>query len=232
MPNSIKIFFLLSGAILIHYNPATSQDITSSYRFVKNKQEGGIFIGNTKLNSGQFGLGPKSAYVYGGRYSVAFASALAFEGSGTIFKGKRDVIDVRRNDNEQLIGQSTIDLYLFDAKLKLNLTGQRTWRGLQPFVAFGGGMALSSSLERSLEKTANIPVEYQYNFGSKFVGTLAAGLNFHLSSKIMMRLDGVMNIWKIVTPPGWLTTEADLGIIEGDEWVAAQHLSIGTSWRF
>ena len=232
MQNPRKIFFLLLGATLIYYTPATSQDITSPYSFVKNRQEGGIFIGSTILDAGQFGLGPKSAYIYGGRYSVAVGSAIAFEGSGTIFKGKRDVIDIRRNDNEQIIGQSTIDLVLFDAKLKLNLTGQRTWRGLQPFIALGGGMALSSSLERSLERAANIPIEYQYNFGSKFVGTLAAGLNFHLSSKIMMRLDGVMNIWKIVTPPGWLTTAADLGTIAGDEWVSAQNLSIGASWRF
>ncbi len=232
MPHPRTIYFLLLGAFLLDSGPATAQDIPSSYRFVDNSQEGGLFIGTASLNAGQLGLGPKSANVFGGRYSVMFGSAVALEGDATVFKGERDVIDIRRSEDDRVLGQSTIDLVAIDARLRLNLTGHRTWRGLQPFISFGGGMVLGSNLERTLEDEADMPLLDQYDFGSKFFATLSGGTNLHLSSRFMLRLDGVMNLWKISTPSGWLTTDADLGAIPEDEWVSARNLSIGASWRF
>ena len=232
MPHPRTIYFLLLGAFLLDSGPATAQDIPSSYRFVENSQEGGLFIGTASFNAGQLGLGPKSASVFGGRYSVMFGSAVAFEGDATVFKGERDVIDIRRSEDDRVLGQSTIDLVAIDARFRLNLTGHRTWRGLQPFIAFGGGMVLGSDLERTLEDEADMPLLDQYDFGSKFLATLSGGTNLHLSSRFMLRLDGVMNLWKLSTPRGWFTTDADLGAIPEDEWVSARNLSIGASWRF
>ncbi len=222
---------LLSGAILLQSSPVTTQNIPSSYRFIENSQEGGLFVGVSSLDPGQLGLGPKSADVFGGRYSVTFGSALAFEADGTLFKGMRDVIDIRRDEDEQLLGESTIDLMALEVRMGINLTGQRSWRRLQPFIAFGGGMALSSNIDRTLEDEANMTQPDRYDFGSKFIANLAGGLNLHLSSNLMLRVDGVMNLWKISTPAGWLTTDADLGVIPEDEWVSAKSLSFGASWR-
>ena len=232
MPHPRTILLLLLGAFLLDAGPATAQVVPSSYRFIEKSQEGGLFIGTASLNAGQLGLGPKSADVFGGRYSVMFGSSLAFEGDATMFKGKRDVIDIRRSEDDRILGQSTIDLVAIEARFRLNLTGHRTWRGLQPFVAFGGGMALSSNLDRALEDSADMPLLDRYDFGSKFIASLSGGTNLHFSSRFMLRLDGVMNLWKISTPTGWLTTDVDLGVIPEDEWVSARNLSIGASWRF
>ena len=226
------IFLLLWSAILLPSRPTTAQVIPSSYRFIENSQEAGLFAGATSLNAGQLGLGPKSADVFGGRYSVSFSSALAFEGDATFFQGMRDVIDIRRDVDERVLGESTIDLLAFEARFRLNLTGQRSWRSMQPFVAFGGGMALSRNLERTLEDEANMRLVDRYNFGSKFIASLSSGVNFHLSSRLMLRVDGVMHLWKISTPAGWLTNNDDLEAIPEDEWVSAKSLSLGASWRF
>ena len=232
MPHPRTISLSLLGPILFAFGPAGAQEIPSSYRFVEHGQEGGLFFGTASLNAGELGLGPKAADVFGGRYSVMFGSSLAFEGDVTVFNGERDVIDIRQSGDDQVLGQSSIDLTVFEARFRLNLTGHRTWRGLQPFVAFGGGMALSSDLDRALEDTAEMPLLDRYDFGSKFIASLSGGVNLHLSPHLMLRLDGVMNLWKISTPSGWLTTDRDLGVIPEDEWVSARNLSIGASWRF
>ena len=219
-------------ATLLAFGPASAQNIPSPYRFVEHSQEGGIFFGTASIRPGQLRLGPKSADVIGGRYSLTFGGALAFEAGATMFKGERDVIDIRRSEGEQVLGQSSIDLIAIEARFRLHLTGQRTWRGLQPFLATGGGMALSSNLDRTLEDEADMLATDRFDFGSKFIATLGAGTNIHLSPRLMLRLDGVLNLWKITTPPGWLTTDAELGTIPEDEWVSARHISLGASWRF
>lgn len=227
-----RAFVLVSGASLLSFAPALAQDIPSSYRFVEHSQEAGLFVGVASLNAGQLGLGPKSADVFGGRYSVSFGSALAFEGDATYFRGTRDVIDIRADVDERVLGESPIDLVAIEARFRLNLTGQRTWRRLQPFLAVGGGMALSGNIERTLEDEASVPILDRYDFGSKFIASLTVGTHLHLTSRLVLRVDGVMNLWKVSTPSGWLTTEVDLGTVPEDEWVSAHNLSLGASWRF
>jgi hypothetical protein len=232
MPHPRTILLLLSGAILLQSRPVTGQDIPSSYRFVEHSQEGGFFAGVSSINPGQLELGPKSADVFGGRYAVMFGGALAFEGVGTFFKGRRDVIDIRRDEGERVLGESTIDLLAIEGRFRLNLTGQRSWRRMQPFIGFGGGMALSSNLDRTLEDEASMPPVDRWDYGSKFIAALSGGMNLHVSSRLVLRLDGVMNLWKITTPPGWIINDTDLGVLPEDEWVSAKHLSVGASFRF
>ena len=231
MPHPRTICLLLWGAILLQSSPAAAQDIPSSYRFVENSHEAGLFAGVASVNPGQLGLGPKSADVYGGRYSFMFGSALAFEADATFFKGTRDVIDIRREEEDRVLGESTVDILAMEARLRINLTGQRTWHGLQPFLGFGGGMALSSNLDRTLEDAADMPQTDRWDFGSKFITSLFGGMNFHLSPSIMLRVDGVMNLWKISTPGGWFGSEDDLGVLPQSEWTSAKSLSFGASWR-
>jgi hypothetical protein len=221
------------GAVLLRATAAASQDIPSSYRFIQNSQEGGLYAGVATMDTGQLGLGPKSANVFGGRYSVMFSGAFAFEANATYFKGRRDVIDVRRPEEDRILGESSIDVMAIEARFRLNLTGQRSWRRLQPFIALGGGMALSSNLERSLEDAANMTLLDRYDFGSKFIASLSGGITLHTSDTLVLRLDGVMHLWKISTPTGWLTsdTDASLGVIPQDEWTSNRVFTLGASWR-
>ncbi len=232
MPHLRTSLLPLLGALLLDSSPLAAQEIPSAYHFIEHSQEGGIFMGVTSLNAGQLNLGPKTAEVVGGRYSISLGSALAFEGGATVFRGQRDVIDIRRGEDDQVLGEASIDLIAIEARVRLNLTGHRAWHGLQPFLGVGGGMALSSNLDRALEEAAEMPATDRFDFGSKFIGTLTGGVQFHLSRRLVLRSDAILNLWKISTPTGWLTTEADLGAIPDDEWVAARSLSVGASWRF
>ena len=224
-----SIFLLLAVA----HSPAAGQEIASPYKFVENGQAWAIFGGKSDLNPGQLGLGPRNATTFGGRYAAAFGGALNVDIDGTYFMSTRDVLDVSQPKDDRSLGRTDLNLLLIDFRLRLNLTGHRTWHGLQPFILFGGGLAFSTFTDRTLELDTDMPMDEWYEFGKRFVGTLGGGASFHMSDKISLRLDGVLNLWKITTPVDWRTLDNDplLENPEG-EWVAAKTIRIGAAWRF
>ena len=219
--------------IVVARSTAAGQNIPSSYTFIEHSKEWTLFGGKSDINPGQLGLGPHSATLVGGRYAVAFGGAMGFDISAAMFMSTRDVLDVSRPVDDRLLGTSDLSLALLDVRLRLNLTGQRAWRGLQPFVTFGGGVVAPIATPRFLEMSSEIPNDEWYAFGRRFAGAFGGGANFHVTNKISLRVDGVMNLWKIATPVGWLTTEANpLGEHPEGEWVSAKSITLGASWRF
>ena len=214
-------------------SPVAGQVIPSSYAPVEHSQAWAISVGKSDLNPGQLGLGPQNATTAGGRYGVAAGSAINFDADATLFRSTRDVLDVSRPVDDRSLGTTDIDILLFDLRLRVNLTGQRTWHGLQPFIAFGGGVGFPVSIDHLLETNSDMPLDEWYEFGTRFTGTLAGGVNFHVHDKVSLRVDGVMNLWKIVTPVGWQTVAVDpLGENPEGEWVAARTVRVGLAWRF
>ena len=212
---------------------AAGQNIPSSYTFIEYSQEWALFAGKSDINPGQLGLGPQDATAVGGRWALAFGGAMSLDVYGTLFMSRRDVLDVSRPADNRVLGSTDIDVVLIDLRLRLNLTGHRAWHGLQPFIAFGGGLAFPASVNRLLEVAAALDTDQHYDFGRRFAATLAGGFNFHVSSKISLRLDGVMNLWKVATPAGWLTVDADpLSENPEDQWVSAKTVTLGAAWRF
>lgn len=233
MPHLRSLALSTLFSILVVSAPAAGQTIPSSYTFIEYSKEWAVFAGKSDINPGQLGLGPQNSTTVGGRWAIAFAGAASFEATGTLFMATREVRDVFRPTDNRVLGMGDIDVALLDLRLRLNLTGQRAWRGLQPFIVFGGGVAAQVSVDRALEGSSQMPVEEQFAFGTRFAGTVGGGANFHVSNKISLRLEGVMNLWKIKTPVGWLTVVADPNNENPqDEWVSAKSITLGASWRF
>jgi opacity protein-like surface antigen len=214
------------------HSTAAGQSIPSPYTFIEHGQAWAIFAGKSNLNPGQLGLGPQDGNTLGGRYAVAFGSVLNLDVDGTLFRLKRDVLDVSQPEDDRFLGKTDFSVALVDLRLRINLTGQRAWRRLQPFVLFGGGLTFAQSTDRLLELATDMPRNEWYDFGTRFAGTFGGGTSFHVSDKISLRLDGVVNLWKIATPVGWLTVDNDPG---GDntegEWVSAKTIRLGAAWR-
>ena len=232
MPDMKFVVLLILSSIAVTSSPAAGQTIPSPFAFVEYSKEWAVFLGKSDINPGLLGLGPQSGTMGGGRYSAAFGGAMSVDVAGTLFASRRDVLDVSRPEDDRVLGSNDIDIFLLDVRLRLNLTGARTWHGLQPFIVFGGGLALPFSVNRDIEIVAFMPGNEWYSFGTRFTGSFAAGTSFHVSSKLSIRLDGVMNLWKITTPIGWLTTDADpLGENPQGEWVSAKSITLGASWR-
>ena len=233
MPHLKFVALSILFSIAAGSSPATGQTIPSPYAFIEHSKEWAVFAGKSFISPGSLGLGPQDATTFGGRFSVGFAGAMSVDLSGTVFKSKRDVRDVSRPENDRVLGRSDIDIVLFDAKLRLNLTGGRTWHKLQPFLAFGAGIAFPFSTDRRIEQVSLMPGQEWYFFGTRFAGTFGGGINYHLSRKISLRLETMVNLWKVETPVGWLTLDNDpLREFPLSEWVAATSILLGASWRF
>ena len=224
-----SILVLIAAA----HSTTAGQTIPSAYTFIEHGQAWAISAGKSDLNSGQLGLGPRDGTTFSGRYAVAFGGALNLDVDGTLFMSKRDVLDVSQPEEDRSLGRTDFNIALFDIRLRINLTGQRAWHRLQPFVLFGGGLAFATYTDRVLELSTDMPDDEWYEFGTRFAGTFGGGTSFHISDKISLRLDGIVNLWKIGTPVGWLTVDNDPG---GDntesEWVSAKVLRLGAAWRF
>ena len=233
MPHPRLIATSILFLIAVARSATVAQNIPSPYTFIEHSQAWAVFGGKSDANPGQLGLGPQNANTYGGRYAVAFGGALGLDIVGTLFFSTRDVLDVSKPVDDRSLGSTDFNILLFDVKLRLNLTGQRAWHGLQPFIAFGGGLAFPASMNRVLELDSEMAQDEWYEFGVRFTGTVAGGVNFHVHNKISLRVDGVMNLWKITTPVGWRTLAADpLGENPEGEWVSVKTIRLGVAWRF
>ena len=224
-----SILFLIA----VTRSTAAGQNIPSPYAFVENSQAWDIFGGKANLNPGQLGLGPRDGTVAGGGYSVAFAGSMNLDIGGTMFLSKRDVLDVTQPVDDRSLGRTDINVLLVDVRVRLNLTGQRTWNRLQPYILFGGGVAFTTLTDRTLEFASAMPRDQWYEFGTRFAAPFGGGVSIHVSPKISLRVDGVMTLWKIQTPLGWRTLAADpLGENLDSEWVMGSTIRVGANWRF
>src|SRR5687768_1791593 len=117
-----------------------AQTIPSPYRFWETRQEAGPFGGWIAPGTGRFGCGPEPGPIVGARYGLDFPGPLSVEGVVNWMPTTRDVVDPRRQEGQRVIGSADANLLGVDARLKLSLTGQRTWHGFNPFVLTGIGL--------------------------------------------------------------------------------------------
>ncbi len=233
MPHPKIVTPLILFLIGVVNSTAAGQTISSPYSFIEHSQAWALFAGKANLNPGQLGLGPQDGSVGGGRYTAAFGGTMSLDVDGTVFLSSRDVLDASSPVDDRFLGTTDFNFALFDVKLRLNLTGQRTWHGLQPFVSFGVGLALPVFTDRTLELDTDMPRDEWYEFGTRFAGTFGGGVNYYVSDRLSVRLDGIMALFKIATPLGWRTTANDpLGENPDGEWVSSTSFRLGAAWRF
>ena len=229
---TLRIFLITSICCLVS-NVAKAQVIPSPYKFVDTRHSGRLFYGQATIGSGQLDIGPRTASIIGGRYGINVGSGLTIEINASRYNSTRSVYDFNASEGRKKLGDTQLNFGVVDLRFRLNLTGHRTWRSLQPYLAVGGGAALSLAAAQSIEAAAGMQQEKRYDFGSQFASVIAGGLDFELSQRITLFTEGVFNLWKVGTPAGWLTTETDpLGSNPKDEWVATKNLFVGFSYRF
>jgi hypothetical protein len=138
--------FLFMAAALAGQSAVSAQAIQSPYRFVDETQAASLFAGYIATGKGSVGLGPQSGPVFGARYSIRLSGPFVIELEPAFFKSTRQVRDTTVVDSaRQVVGEGDISLLIANGALRFNLTGPRTWHGLQPFLLFGGGAAVDLS---------------------------------------------------------------------------------------
>ncbi len=206
------------------------QSIPSPYRFIDTRQEAGIFASQLSPGTGNFDFGPGAGFAAGARYGVRLGGAFGAEGSVTYLPTQRSLIDPGREEGDRKIGEVDSEILILETRLRFSLTGDRTWRGLAPFLFAGGGVAFDLAPEDPAEE-ALLP-EDRFNFGTPLLGVLGGGLRWLPGERFTLRGDVGILIWQIRAPKGYRDQTRGLEGVENRQWVSGPTLSLGVGYRF
>jgi len=210
--------------------PVKGQSIPSNYEFLENRQEAGLFAGTTGQGTGQFGYGPKPGPVFGARYGIHLGGPFGLEATFAYSPTTRDVVDPTRDEGNRVAGEADATLLAFDARLRFSLTGDRTWRGLNPFIFMGVGLAWDIAGESEAE--VQVLPDDQFEFGTRFMAPFGAGVRWLITDRFLIRTDVSINMFRIQTPNGYLAPERGFTGVGEKEWVSGPNFSIGIGFHF
>jgi hypothetical protein len=217
----------LSLAAQVGHPPHSSpyRDIRKGHTFTGT---GGYFSGD----GGEFGIGPHSGAVIGGRYDIRSGSTIAIGlglAHGTLERFIVNPFVTLANRRSGPVDQSVT---FADLNLQLNLTGGKSWHRLAPFVGVGGGLAFASSTPADTSR---------YKFGRKLYLTPNLGFRFFLSDRLHLRGEARATFWKLTYPttfqqepveePG--TVQNPNAVIPGNkltEWTTSSWLLAGLGY--
>ncbi len=208
-----------------------AQTVPSPYSFIDTNQELGVFIGHLDSNQGRFSIGPAAGAVYGARYAIKLGDTpLAFEAVTFMGSLPREIIDPSRPEGERVVDEVSSLVAGADARLRLSLTGPRTWRGLNPYVALGLGAA--SDLSHTGADDLPIGPEQEFRFGPAFMGVAAGGIRWFPVDPIGVRGETSLHLWRLGSPRGFSAHEEALGPVPEQEWVGSLMYSLALTYRF
>ncbi len=193
------------------------------------------------LNVGQFGggggrleLGPHDGTLYGLRYDIRVSGPIQFGFSVANGTLERLIQDPDDSVATRTSGPVPQKVTFAELAIQFNLTGSKTWRGLAPYIAGSGGLALSGG----------VPADTTgYDFGNKFYIVPAAGLRFFLTPNIHLRAEARSVFWKLSYPVSFAEEPAEEPgdaaspnalLPDGrlDEWTSSRWLLIGLGVSF
>ena len=228
----ISIFALALAGLLTGLSPQRleGQSVPSPYRYFETRQEAGLFVGVTNQGTGQFGFGPSPGLSMGARYGLHLGGAFGLEGVFGYNPTTRDIVDPTRVEGDMVVGETDAEILSFDARLRFSLTGDRTWKGVNPFIFLGGGVAWDAAGESEADEL--VLSQDRFEFGAKFVALLGGGVRWLLTERVLIRGDIALTMNQLKTPEGFLDPARALGGVGEKEWVSGPAFSIGAAFHF
>jgi hypothetical protein len=230
LPNVVRLGVTLSLVVASLPTQGRGQVVPSPYRFIDSRQEAGPFLAFVAPGKGRFGYGPKPGLALGGRYGIHLGGPIGAEGVVLFFPTNRDLVDPGRVEGDRVVGEVSSNLLLLDGRLRLSLTGDRTWKGLNPIIFAGGGVAFDLAGESSEEEV--LLEQDRFEFGTSFEGVLGAGVRWFASERFLVRADLGLYLWQLKAPEGFRDpARGFLGVGE-KEWVSGPSFSLGAALHF
>jgi hypothetical protein len=212
--------------------PAAAQRIDSPYRFLEHSQFAGPYLGRMMPAQGRLGLGPHDAMTLGARWAIQVSGPFllgAEIGYAPTRRTVRDTVFIAADSVFREIGEADMRLLSVLGNVRLNLTGPRTWHGLQPFLLTGVGVVIDVAGSPAVEE--DMPANLQYDYGTTFAAQVAAGVDWFATQRVSLRLEGRNMLWKLGIPEGFLLTEAG-ALLPRSDWENNFVVSAGISFHF
>jgi hypothetical protein len=202
----------------------------SPYRDIPKGHTVTPFIAQFGGSGGRFGIAPHDGPIFGVRYDIRTSYALQLGigvGRGTL---ERLVVDPFVAVAERVSGPVDQKVSFLDLNLQLNLTGNKTWHRLAPFVGLAGGLTFPYS-------TASDSSGFE--LGHKIYFAPHAGFRYFVLDRVHLRADARVLFWKLNYPVSFTQApEADPTappvIDDGRvaEWSTTSWLQVGVGIGF
>lgn len=231
MKRSLKFWIVLAAAAAM-VQPVRGQQIDSPYRFLDHGQFAGVWAGYVSASDGRIDIGPEPAPIVGLAWALRVSGPFSINAEVGYMPSTRIVRDTVFEAADSLfreVGEADVKLLTVMGNIRFNLTGARTWNGLQPFAIIGGGVAvdLAGATDVERELTAN----QRFDFGTSFAGQLGAGADWFPSQRVSIRVDARNMFWKLPIPEAFLFTAEGEGFPRS-EWEQNFALAAGLSIHF
>lgn len=216
-------------AALLLASPLAAQRIDSPYRYLDRPQSVTLFGGALKTQTGSVKLGPESGSVFGGRFAYRASGPLQLEltlGYAPLNRIVRDTARVSPKDSTfRSFGSTSQGVVLALGGMRFDVTGARTWYGLQPYVALAGGVAIGSSASGG----PSVPADAQFKFGTSLAVQGGGGIEWYAARHVGLVVDARGLLWKLHTPAAFHLVDA---ILPASEWTKSAALSAGLAIHF
>lgn len=198
----------------------------SPFRDLEFKQEATVFGGYYIAGKDPAGVAPQSGPMAGIRYEVAVGGPAQIVARLARVMSERRVIDPLQPIASRDLGVQSWPLYLVDVGMSLNLTGQRSYRGVVPVIYAGVGLV--TDVNKQVD-------EDPYNLGTAFAFSAAGGLRFVPGGRFQMRADVGTWLYQIKYPTAYYGITSDnTSVLESDQaknfWKRNFGLTLGASY--
>ena len=213
--------------------PASAQIVgrapdDSPFRTLDFRQDVTLFSGWFAAGSDPAGVAPQSAPTVGARYSIRLAGPVDFMARMALAFSERTVLNPRAVAAERVLGVESWPIMTTDANFTLNVTGQKSWRGLVPTVTSGVGLVTDFKAEADTGG---------FQFGTAFAFNLGAGLRWIATERMELRLDLTDYMYKIEYPTLYYSRASDeTQVLPNTQprslWTHNRALVLGAAYRF
>lgn len=218
----LAVFAVPAGAqVDVGYPPPKSP-----YADLEFKQEVTAFAGYFLAAKDPAGVAARSGPMGGIRYEVMVGGPAQFVVRVARVNSERRVIDPAQPAATRDLGVQSWPIYLADLGLSLNLTGQRSFRGIVPVIYTGVGVV--SDLDKKVE-------EDPFNLGTTFAFSLAGGLRIVPGGRFQLRADAGTYIYQIRYPTAYYALTSDnTSVLDAKQaknfWKRNFGLTVGASY--
>jgi len=201
----------------------------SPYSDLEFRQEATVFGGYYNAGSDRVGVAPGSGPMFGVRYDLRLGGPASLTSKLAYVSAQRTVIDPRRPADDRVVqNDAAWPLYIADVGISLNLTGQRSYRRLVPFI--NGGLGVATDLKGGADVGA-------WKFGTPFAFSFGGGLKWVSAGNLQARVDIFDQIYQIKYPNSYYVTASDgtsVLLVQDakSDWTNNMGFTFGVSYLF
>lgn len=214
---AVLAVFLAVGALLLVPPSAAGQQadtvrIDTPFRWIPRGMRAGLVGGYLDTGLSSLDLGPQSTPFAGLRGRARISSPISIELGALYGRSDRFTVDPRLEGGPAPVDTVTSPWILAEAAMQFAVTGDRTWRGLQPFVTLGGGFLVGVGEEQS-DRLGAGAASLRHDVDVMPVLQGGLGVEWHLSERFGLSFEARDHLWRVTTPDGFFD-EAVLESIE------------------